>query len=56
MFFIISHIYREDNKCVDGIATPGLQVQEFQLWDTIHNNTSHALTRNRFGLPEYRLY
>jgi hypothetical protein len=54
MFFIISHICREDNQYVDDIATLGLQIQEFQWWDAIPNSISHSFTRNKFDLPEYK--
>jgi hypothetical protein len=50
IFFIMSHIYREDNQSTNDIATRGLQTHDSQWWDTIHNNINNPFTRNRLGL------
>jgi hypothetical protein len=54
MSFFISHIYREDNQCIDGFANIGLHIPRSQWWDTIPVTIGNVFTRNRIGLLEYR--
>ncbi|GAU26294.1 hypothetical protein TSUD_55920 [Trifolium subterraneum] len=54
MRFIISHIFREGNRCADKIASIGLQSNSFIWWDSIPCSVSDLFNWNRLGLPDYR--
>jgi hypothetical protein len=54
MYFVVSHIYREGNKCVDGLANIGLSLHRFFCWFEIPPNIREFFVDNRLGKPNFR--
>lgn len=54
MNFIVTHIFREGNICVDRLTAHGLHIQGFMWWDIIPSFVREDFFRNRFSLPSYR--
>ena len=54
MAFMVTHIYREDNRCADKLANIGLSSQSFTWWDQMPTQIGGDFTRNRLGLPYFR--
>ncbi|KAG5016995.1 hypothetical protein JHK85_023131 [Glycine max] len=52
--FIICHIYREGNFCVDKLVNYGILNVGFLWWDTISTLVRECFFRDRAGLPNYR--
>jgi ribonuclease HI len=56
MRFVVSHIYREGNACVDSLANLGLSFSSFDLFwsDIISDFIRGYYIRNRLGMPNFR--
>ena len=54
MSFIVSHVYREGNYCVDKLAGIGLDLNTHFWWDHLPSQIRDDFTRNRMGLPYFR--
>jgi hypothetical protein len=55
MNFIISHVYRESNKCADSLANMGLYLDNFTIWYDIRQVIRDSFEADRVGLPNFRL-
>lgn len=55
MRFRISHIFREENTCVDKLANFGVSSCCNYWWDLIPNFIREDFLRNRISLPNFRL-
>lgn len=53
MQFVVSHVYQEDNGCVDKLADHGLQIPGFICWDLIPNFLRYVFFQDRSSLPSY---
>jgi len=49
MNFIVSHIFREDNQCDDGLANIGLALDHFTMWDSIPPLIHQDFVRKKLG-------
>jgi len=54
MNFVISHIFREGNQCVDSLANFGLTIQGLFSWESAPSFISSFLVQNKLGMPNYR--
>jgi len=54
MNFVISHIFREGNQCVDSLANVGLSIQGLFSWETAPAEVLCYIGRNKLGLPSFR--
>lgn len=54
MNFIISHIYREGNQCVDHLANLGLSCNVPSIWMQIPNSLTSFFVQNKLGIPNFR--
>lgn len=55
MNFFVSHIYREGNQCVDGLANIGLYLDQFTIWHTIPSSLTSDFILNKLGLGLFLL-
>jgi hypothetical protein len=52
MNFLVSHIYRKGNECVDALENMGLSlVIFFFFWNDIPQPVYDSLARNKKGMP-----
>jgi ribonuclease HI len=54
MIFIVSHIFREGNQCVDSLANFGLALQGLFSWETTPSFLSSFLVQNKLDMPNCR--
>jgi len=54
MRFLVTHIYREGNQCVDALANLGLTLDHLTIWSVIPPCIRSFLVQNRMGMPSYR--
>jgi hypothetical protein len=54
MNFVVSHIYREDTKCANGLANIGLSLDRFSCWLEISQDIREFFVDNRLGKPNFR--
>ncbi|KAK2452776.1 hypothetical protein QL285_000540 [Trifolium repens] len=54
MNLIVSHIYREDNTCADGLANIGLSLDMFTFWYDMSDVIRDRFISYRQGRPNYR--
>jgi hypothetical protein len=55
MNFIVSHVYREGNFCVDGLANIGLSYDRFTIWNEIRLVIKDIFEIDRLGKPFFRV-
>lgn len=55
MRFMVSHIFRGGNSCVDCLASYGASSQGFTWWDLVPDFFSAGFYHDRFSLLNYRL-
>jgi ribonuclease HI len=51
---MVSHIYREDNHCANGLAKVGLNLNSCIIWNEIPLEIRDGYDSNRFGKPFFR--
>jgi len=54
MNFIVTHMYREGDSCVDGLANIGLNLSNFIWWHEAPDPIRSELARNVLGMSNYR--
>jgi hypothetical protein len=54
MNFLVSHIYRKGNECVDALENMGLSLVIFFFWNDIPQPVYDSLARNKMGMPCFR--
>lgn len=52
--FHVSHIYREDNMCVDELTNVSFYTRCFTWWDLPHRCIWNDFNRNRYNIIFYR--
>lgn len=55
MNFLITHIYREGNRCADLVASKGLEVQGVKIWLDLPEFLSSFVIHDRLGMPNFRI-
>jgi hypothetical protein len=51
MNFFVSHIYREENCCADGLANVGLIIDSFTIW--YESFIMDSFNDNKSGRPNF---
>jgi len=54
MIFIVTHILREGNVCVDDLANIRLDINGFFWWQDAPICIRHDVVKNMLGLPNFR--
>lgn len=54
MNFVISHIYREGNRCADMLASKGLESPGVTIWLELPDFLKDLFIHDRLGLPIFR--
>lgn len=52
MNFMMSHIYRENNVCVDALANIDLNIHCFVWWQDAPGNIRLEVVKNMLGMPK----
>jgi len=55
MNFVVSHIYREGNKCADKLASLGLDISGVYIWTALPVFLRDFFVHDRVGLPNFRV-
>jgi hypothetical protein len=55
MNLTVSHVYREGNHCVDGLANIGLNLDCFTIWNEIPHDIRESFVVNKLGRPNFRV-
>jgi ribonuclease HI len=55
MNFLVTHVYREGNRCADKLASKGLEVQGVTVWLQIPEFLNCLFTHDRLGMPNFRV-
>lgn len=55
MNFLVTHIYREGNRCADLVASKGLEVQGVKIWLDLPEFLSSFVIHDRLGMPNFRI-
>jgi len=55
MNFVVTHIYREGNRCADKLSSTGLELQGATVWTIMHDFLKNFLVHDRLGLPNFRV-
>jgi len=55
MNFVVTHIYREGNRCADMLASKGLEIQGVAVWLDLPEFLNTLLIHDRLGLPNFRV-
>jgi hypothetical protein len=55
MNFMITHVYRDGNKCADKLASIGLDLHGFTVWLCMPNFLSSLLLHDKQGMPNFRV-
>jgi hypothetical protein len=51
MSFMVSHIYRNDNYCIDKLANICHHMQNLVWLNIVYNEITDDFTMNKFGSP-----
>jgi len=54
MNYVISHTYREGNKCTDKLASFGLDIQGLTIWLEMPSFIGSMFGQDRIGMPNFR--
>jgi len=52
--FLVTHVYREGNCCVDSLANIGLSLHGLTVWIEIPASIRGNVVKNRLGMTNYR--
>ena len=55
MNFLITHIYREENRCADKLASKGLEIQGVTIWLQMLEFLNCLFVHDSLGLPSFRV-
>jgi len=54
MNFMVSHIYREGNQCVDALSNFGLSLSHLTRWNQLPPFIQTFFAENKLGWPLFR--
>jgi len=54
MNFLVTHVYREGNRCADALANFGLNVNHLTIWLEIPSFIRSHYAQDRLGMPNFR--
>jgi len=55
MNFVVSHIYREGNRCADKLASIGLVVNGVTIWLALPDFLRDLFAHDKQGIPNFRV-
>lgn len=55
MNYVVTHIYRECNRCADLLASKGLEIQNVKIWLDLHEFLRLLVVHYRQGMPNFRV-
>lgn len=55
MNFVVTHIYREGNRCADKLASKGLDIEGVTIWMNMPDFINKFVIHDRLGMPNFRV-
>jgi len=55
MNFVVTHIYKEGNKCADLLASKGLEAQGVRIWLDLPDFLRLLFVHDMQGMPNFRV-